>query len=297
MVSKPKKKTSTLKIRRGHILVRNIIQVIFFVLFPSLFVSAFNGVKYIFTQLGKGEAIELNAFLIVTLALCLFTFVFGRFFCGYACAFGTLNDLVRWIYTAVCKKLKKKPITLNEKITKYLKYLKYLVLFFIVLMCFIGTYDSLRGTNPWDVFSHIRAGNFELSGYVIGTVLLVLLILGMLFCERFFCRFFCPMGAVFSILPNLPFATVSRERKACAKGCTACKRVCPADINLPERGRFEVSGECFQCGRCVDMCPKKNAGLGEKFRGTELWFTILRAVILLGLSAFVTYGIEVLTAL
>ncbi len=43
----------------------------------------------------------------------------------------------------------------------------------------------------------IRAGNFKLGGYAIGIVLLTILMIGMCVQERFFCRFFCPMGAVF----------------------------------------------------------------------------------------------------
>ena len=59
----------------------------------------------------------------------------------------------------------------------------------------------------------LHAGNFRLSSYIPGIVLLVLILVGMFFEERFFCRFLCPMGAVFSLLPILPFFTLHRKRE------------------------------------------------------------------------------------
>ena len=176
-----------------------------------------------------------------------------------------------------------------EKITAKLRYVKYLVLCFVLIMCYADMYSTLQGSNPWDVFSRLRAGTLDLKGYAVGTALLVALVVGMVFCDRFFCRFFCPMGAIFSILPVLPFSTVSRDRSECAKGCSACKRVCPADIDLPQRGDCTTSGECFQCGKCAEICPKNNAGTGKRIRGNEPWYTLLRAVLLLAIAYVITY--------
>ena len=99
--------------------VRLAIQILFFLLFPSTFTSAFNGVKYIFTQIGLGSSVALNSFLAVLIALCVYTIVFGRFFCGYACAFGTMGDLLHKLYLFICKKMKKKTFKLNDKLSKY----------------------------------------------------------------------------------------------------------------------------------------------------------------------------------
>ena len=53
------------------------VQLLFFILFPSMFTAAFNGVKYIFTQIGAGNRIELTAFVAVLLMLCVYTMIFG----------------------------------------------------------------------------------------------------------------------------------------------------------------------------------------------------------------------------
>ena len=92
------------------------IQLLYFLFLPSVFTAAFNGVKYIFTQLGQGEKIEMTAFVSALLLVCAFTIVFGRFFCGFACAFGSLGDAMHAIYGIICKKRKKKPIRIKPEL-------------------------------------------------------------------------------------------------------------------------------------------------------------------------------------
>ena len=129
------------------------------------------------------------------------------------------------------------------------------------------------GNQPWDVFSMIHAGNFRLGGYVIGLVILILLMVGMCVQERFFCRFFCPMGAVFSLMPVLPFSVIKRNRENCIPNCKACNLVCPANLEIPsdKEGDNATSGECFSCGKCIGKCPKQNTHNGLPGR---LWLPI-----------------------
>lgn len=223
----------------------------------------------------------MNSLLTVFIVLCLYTIVFGRFFCGYACAFGSFGDAIHMFYVWVCKKCKKKPYTLKESWRKVLSFLKYAILLLILLMCYAGVYGEMKGTSPWDVFSMIRAGNFEVGAYMVGVILLLVIVVGMAVCERFFCRFLCPMGAIFALLPALPVTGLFRNKTDCLTGCSGCKRNCPADIDLPDKGNMEVRGECFQCGKCMDICPKVNIEtVYLPWRGNEIWYVLLRAILL-----------------
>lgn len=263
---------------------RAVVQLLFFIFLPGAFNGAFAGVKYIFTQLGMAQKIELTSFVTILIVLCLYTIVFGRFFCGYACAFGAFGDAVRGIYVVICKKLKKKPVKIPEKISKKLSLVKYVVVMIIVLMCFLGSYSVTRGCSPWDVFSMLHARNFKLEGYVAGVILLLLVMVLMCVEERGFCKFLCPMGAVFSLLPVLPIFALVRERDNCIPNCKGCTMQCPSGIGLPADGKYEIKGDCFQCQKCIGRCPKSNIHTGIKFiKGNEIWFTAIRVIILAGL--------------
>lgn len=270
--------------------IRAGIQLFFFLLFPSAYTAAFAGVKYIFTQIGAGEMIAGTSFVTVLAALCIYTMIFGRFFCGFGCAFGTLGDAVHAGYIWCCKKLKKKSVVLSPKMARRLSVCKYFILLLIVCMCYAGVYAKAQGTSPWDVFSMIHAGNLKLGKYIPGLVILLAIIAGMCVQERFFCRFLCPMGAVFSLLPVLPLFSLRRDRNACIPKCSGCTRKCPSDIELPADGSWAISSDCFQCQKCIDVCPKANihCAVNDRakkisLRGNEIIFTILRMLLLLGM--------------
>ena len=73
-------------------LIRAGIQLLFFIFAPALFSTAFAGVKSIFQAIAAHQTISWNSFLDVTAVLLVVTCLFGRHFCGYACAFGSLGD-------------------------------------------------------------------------------------------------------------------------------------------------------------------------------------------------------------
>ena len=101
-------------LKKVHVWVRAVIQLLYFLFIPSAYTAAFNGVKYIFTQIGAGEKVVMTSFVTVLLVICLYTMVFGRFFCGFVCAFGAFGDALYALYTKVCKKWKKKPVKIEN---------------------------------------------------------------------------------------------------------------------------------------------------------------------------------------
>lgn len=280
------KKMTPIQNKKIHTFVRAGIQLLFFLFFPSAFVAGWNGVKYIFTQLGRQESVEMNSFVVVLCTLLAYTIVFGRFFCGYACAFGTFGDAVRAAYVWTCKKSKKKPRTWKESWSRICLCLKYFVMAGIVMLCFLGRYSALRGSSPWDVFSMVTAGNFKLGAYGMGVALMVVILIGMAFCERFFCRFLCPMGAVFTLMPVISLFSLKRTREECVKGCSGCKRVCPSNLDLPENEMTDVPGECIQCGKCVHACPRQNVKRMAVPKKLELVFVFVRAALLAAVLAW-----------
>ena len=105
-----------------------LIQLIFFLIMSSVYTTAFSGVKYIFTQMGNVQPLELTSFVTILIVLCLYTMVFGRFFCGFACAFGTLGDYLHELYLWLCRKTKRRPIKINDSVKQKLSTVKYFIL-------------------------------------------------------------------------------------------------------------------------------------------------------------------------
>lgn len=253
------KRKQTLK-RRSRL--RAGLQILFFLLTPSLFTGAFSGVKYIFTQIAGGQVLEPVSFVKTLGALCLLTMVFGRFFCGYVCAFGALGDGVQFVSKKIQKKCKKKLPPIPAAAKKWLSRLPFVILTAIVVLCATGLYGSLSGYSPWDVFSMATSLNFRLSGYTLGCMLLLAILVGMAWEPRFFCRFLCPMGAVFRLLPILPWAILRRDRSQCGKGCSACTKNCPVELSLGDGGN---AADCIRCDQCRGICPRGNISTEKKW--------------------------------
>jgi len=272
--------------KKKKISVQTIIEVmiraVFFIIYPALFSTAFTGIKLIVEQITQRASLQWNSFVQTLVVLLVFTIVFGRFFCGFACAFGTWGDFVYFISSMIRKKRKKKPLKCFSKAGKILRYLKYAVLLVVLFLCIKGCSSAVAVHSPFSAFS--RFHQLKMADSLIGTGLFLLVTAGMALEPRFFCRFLCPMGAVFSLLPVLPFFSLHRTRENCRKGCKACTKTCPSQIGLPSDGDWAVSGDCFQCQKCIDICPQKHIHCGiRKLKGNEFWFTILRALILLGI--------------
>ena len=249
--------------------------------------------KYIFTQLGAREAIEPGSFVVLLAAVLAFTVVFGRFFCGYACAFGTLGDVVYALFTPLRKQLRVLARPLPAAAYRVAQLAKFAVLAAICGLCFAGAWSQVSSYSPWTAFAAIVAGSID--GILAGALcVLAVIVVGMAFIERFFCQFLCPLGALFSLMPVLPFSAFSRKKSHCAKNCGLCKKGCPVAI-FPDSDSLSA-GECIACGRCADGCPLENVALVRagtlvdargrkksrfKIKGTGVAIALVKAALLL----------------
>lgn len=245
-------------------LTRRAIQAAAFVLFPGLFISAFSAMKTIVTTIAGGT-FTMAAYggqVILAAAILLVTAIMGRFFCGFLCSFGSMGDLFWWIGT----KLKLRRPTVSEKADRVLKYLKYIVLIGTVLLGWTLGVSLLNGTsNPWTVFGMYAAwkGWTDLTGLLsVGALLLLAIMAGSLYIERFFCRYLCPLGAVFSIVSKARLYKIRKPMQNCGT-CRACTRRC--SMGIPLYGMNQVTdSECIDCMQCVEVCPKYNVKTNPK---------------------------------
>jgi len=240
-------------------ILRFIIQIAFFVLVPGMYINAFSGIRQMYTGIIKHtfNFAQYYPQMIEAIAIIPVTILLGRFFCGWMCAFGTLGDIIYHISSKVFKV----SFRISEEADRVLKYVKYVLLGFLVLVVWsFGL--SLSGTNPWDAFGVLATVgkmpdfSYAFTEFTVGSIILILIIIGSFFIERFFCRYLCPLGAVFAIVSRLKFVKISKTRDKCG-ACRICTKSCAMGIPLYKYDKVD-SGECINCLKCIPACPRKN---------------------------------------
>jgi ferredoxin-type protein NapH len=178
----------------------------------------------------------------------LFGLVLGRFWCGWACPFGLVQDLVSLVRGWRGRDILRLPRG---------AWIKFVVLFAVVvlawaagetLFCKVCPAGSLFAAIPQRfVSTEFHFGTFfyvHLATLAIALALFVLV-------GRFWCRFLCPMGAALGLFNPLSILKVRVNFDKCSR-CQACLRVCPAKIeNLED---IESCTDCTRCGRCLESC-------------------------------------------
>jgi len=87
-----------------------------------------------------------------------------------------------------------------------------------------------------------------------------------IFYHRFWCVYFCPVGAITGLLARMSFFKITAQ-PSCTQ-CGACSSCCPTraiQLTLPdERQRKDAvkrvdvnESECILCGKCLKVCPEK----------------------------------------
>lgn len=259
--------------------IRHLVQLSMIILAPGMFSTALNGLKSLISGIANGSYDGLNTSMMVGLLLILTTFIFGRFFCGWLCLFGAYSELIYFIFGRFTKPLKPK----LKPMESYLKYVKYFVLAFIVILCIVGYQSILTGADVWDSFAMLVSRNFRnLSRVYVSLIALGVITIFSAFFERFYCRFICPLGAIFSLVDRLKLFTIYKPNDKCGK-CPICTNNCPMGIDLNKTAEV-CSGECVKCMKCTDVCPRKNTSLSIIYKRLPQWVAIIIPLII-----FITY--------
>ena len=235
-------------------ILRHLIQLAAFVFFPGLFLSTFTALRDVVTALigGTFGVSALAGQLVLLLVIFLLTALWGRIFCSYLCAFGAMQELVHLVSKRLFPRLRAVPAAAD----RILKYVKYAVLALIVIFVWILQLPVDSSLSPWGVFGMFVSGNLSVMSAAVPTVgfaVLIAILIGSFFTERFFCRYLCPLGALFALSSGHRLFCIRRKENACTN-CGLCSRNCAMGIEI-HREKNVRSGECIDCMRCADACP------------------------------------------
>ena len=188
----------------------------------------------------------------------LYGLLFGRFICGFLCPSGLIQELLHKIKTPKLKK---------GRITRVLSYFKYVILVVLVIIfpliyafkkfplpgfckyiCPAGTLEGAMGL----LSNKFNDNLFGMLGplFTWKFVLLIVFLVGAIFIYRFFCRFFCPLGALYGLFNKFSFIGVKLDTDKCID-CGKCVKECKMDI------RHVSDHECISCGECISVCPTR----------------------------------------
>lgn len=195
---------------------------------------------------------------IMIFGLCL-----GRTICGWLCPMGLVQELLHKIPTPKIKK---------SRVTRALSWLKYVILVvfagavplwyglrhgmpvpgFCKYICPAGTFEGAIGllSNPGNSSLFSMLGIYFTRKFVI----LMIICAACIFCYRSFCRFLCPLGAIYGIFNKLALVGVKVDEDRC-NGCGACVRTCKMDI------RHVGDHECIGCAGCMKVCAQSALSL------------------------------------
>ena len=195
--------------------------------------------------------------------LLLFGTILGRTICGWICPLGLIQELMHKLPTFKIRK---------SRVTRLLSYLKYVVLAVFVIaiplyyglthdipvpgfckyICPAGTLEGAVGllSNP------ANSGLFGMLDIYFTRKFVIMVIIGLscIFCYRSFCRFLCPLGAIYGLFNRFCLTGVKVDTEKC-NGCGACVRSCGMDV------KRVGDHECIHCAQCMDCCPKKAISL------------------------------------
>ena len=76
---------------------------------------------------------------------------------------------------------------------------------------------------------------------------------------RPFCRYICPLGAIYGVFNKISFVRYSVDGSKCTK-CGVCQKNCKLNIKVYENPN---SIDCIRCGSCKDGCPAKAIKIGK----------------------------------
>lgn len=188
--------------------------------------------------------------------LMLWGLMLGRTICGWLCPLGLMQELLHKIPTPKIKK---------NSVTHALTYLKYVMLavFAVAVPLWFGLrqgkavpgfckYICPAGTFEGAIGLLSNQGNsdlFGLLGLFFTRKFVIMMIIGLacVFCYRSFCRFLCPLGAIYGMFNRLAVIGVKVDADRCTH-CGACAMNCRMDV------RHVGDRECINCAECMGVC-------------------------------------------
>jgi len=171
----------------------------------------------------------------------------GRVYCSWVCPVNILSDAAAWLRRKLALRGGRTPP----------RALRYWLLGATLVPAFATGSIAWELVNPVSMLHRGILFGFGLAWVVLGAVFLF----DLLVAPHGWCGHVCPVAAFHGLLGRAALFRVSAKRRAACNDCTDCYRVCPEPhVIVPslkgEGSPVIGSGDCTNCGRCIDVCSK-----------------------------------------
>jgi len=187
---------------------------------------------------------------VIGLIILISTMWLGRRFCAWICPLGTIQEALFGLRTRQYKLKRKLPFWVEWKFG----WVRYVLLLLTVILAALALGWRYMRLCPFLTLSRLPRISWP------GLILLIVLIIGSMFTERFWCRFLCPYGALMNVFQKVgEWMGIKRRRmkrnlERC-NDCGLCVLYCPMNLNLAE-DEYINGADCIHCGLCAEVCPK-----------------------------------------
>ena len=183
------------------------------------------------------------------------SWLFRKSFCGWLCPVGTVSEFL-W---RAGRRLFRRNFRLPRRLDVALRGLKYLLLglflYAVISMSVPAIRDFLSG--PYGVIDDVKMLNFFRLLGIGGGAVIALLVVGSLLVQNFWCRYFCPYGALMGFAGLASPLRIRRDTDLCID-CGKCAKACPSVLPVDQLIAIQ-SAECTGCLQCVAECPAAGA--------------------------------------
>ena len=212
------------------------------VIFGFYLGNAVNPINSIFSLPIQTGVELIDSLILVVIPIVLSLFI-GRFFCGWSCPIGAIQEFIH------PENLK---LRLPSLLDRTFSYFRFLLLVGGILLSWSAMFNVW---NSYDPFQSLFTFKWSLTA----TSLLIIIMIGSILIERFFCRYLCPLGAVLAITSRFSLFKMRPEPDACI-ACGKCSQpgVCSMQMVSSLNPYTDIptieSSECIICHRCANLC-------------------------------------------
>lgn len=172
-------------------------------------------------------------------------------FCSWICPVGLFSESL----ARLGQRLFKRNFRPWPWLDLLLRSLKYLFLLFFMQAIVLMTPAALRTfiDSPYNRVSDVKMYLFFAEMGTTAIVVMILLAIGSIFINGFWCRYLCPYGALLGAFSLFSPTKIRRDGEICID-CGLCDKVCMA--RLPVSSKMSIrSAECTGCLDCIAVCP------------------------------------------